>query len=335
MTPDFRILADSSDITGKIAGNLASLRLSDKDGMEADQVEISITDPTGAMALPRRGVTLSVALGWKGVRLVDKGSFVVDEVGEDGPVDTIVIVARAADFRASLKDAREASYNSTTLGAILTTIAARNGLIPAIHSGLAAIPITHLDQTNESDANLVTRLGEDYGAVATIKSGRLVFVPSGAGITAGGLAMGAVHVARGDGDTHSFRAVDRDGSQTGVQAKWHDLRTGNTAFALAGKEGSVKTLKRTYANQAEAQAAADAAWGKQKSKVHEFSTTLAIGQPEVTAGAPLTLSGWRAEITRIAWITGPVTHTLEAGGFTTEIQANEMVGEDYGQKPST
>jgi|AGTN01.1.fsa_nt_gi Phage protein D len=328
MTPDFRILADSKPVTEKIAKNLASLRLSDKDGMEADQVEISLTDPTGSIALPRRGVPLSVSLGWKCLPLVDKGSFVVDEVGEDGPVDTIVIVARAADFRASLKDAREQSYNSTTLGAILATIAERNGLKPAVHPGLAAIPITHLDQTNESDANLVTRLGEDYGAVATIKSGRLVFVPSGAGIAASGMAMGKVHVARGENDSHSFRAVDRDGSQTGVQARWHDLRTGFTAFALAGKEGSVRTLKRTYADQAEAQAAADAAWSQQKSKGHEFTCTLAIGQPAVTACAPLALSGWRREITRIPWITGPVTHVLEAGGFTTEIQANEIVSDD-------
>lgn len=325
MIPDFRVLASGTDISGHIRKNLVSLRLTDKSGMEADQVEIAIADPTGKIALPRRGVSLSVALGWRDRKLVDKGSFIVDEVGEDGPPDVITIVARAADFRDSLKESRENSYNSTTLGAILTTIADRNGLVAAIHPGLGAIPIQHLDQTTESDANLVTRLGDDYGAVATIKSGRLLFVPSGTGITASGSHLPTVSIARRDGDRHSFRATDRDGSQTGIQAKWHDLRTGKTCFALAGKEGSVTTLKRVYPTQAEAQAAAEAAWAKGKSQSHEFRVTLALGRADVLACSPLSLSGWRPEITRLSWITGEVTHAMDAdGGFTTDINATEI-----------
>ncbi len=330
MTPAFSISADGGDITGHIGKNLASLKLTDKDGMEADQVEIAITDPTGSFALPRKGATLSVAMGWKAGAnerpdLVDKGTFVVDEVGEDGPVDTIIIIGRSADFRDSLKQSREASYNSTTLGAVLTQVAERNGLTPAIHPELAAIAIQHLSQTHESDANLVTRLAKDYGAVGTIKSGRLVFVPWGRGITASGGLLPSQHVSRKQGDSHSFRATDRDGSQTGIQAKWIDTTTGATCFALAGAEGSVKTLKRTYPTQAEAKAAAEAAWNRQKSQAHTFSVTLAIGDAKVCASAPLTLSGWRHEITAINWLTGTVTHTMDGSGYTTAIEATEMV----------
>jgi phage protein D len=329
VTPAFSVSADGTPVD--IGKNLASLRLTDKDGMEADQVEIAITDPTGSFALPRKGATLAVALGWRERGLVDKGTFVVDEVGEDGPVDTIVIVGHSADFRDSLKQSREASYNATTLGAVLTTIAERNGLVPAIHPKLAATAITHLSQTHESDANLVTRLAKDYGAVGTIKSGHLVFVPWGRGITASGGVLPAVTISRKQGDSHSFRASDRDGSQTGIQAKWVDTTSGTTCFALAGAEGSVKTLKRTYPTKAEAQAAADAAWNRQKSQCHTFSVTLAIGDASVCASAPLTLTGWRSEITSINWLTGPVTHSMDGSGFTTAVEATELVmGEDGG-----
>ena len=328
MIPDFCIKAEGADVTEHIRKNLVSLRLTDKTGMEADQVEIIIADKTGAIAMPKRGVTLSVAIGWKDRGLTDKGTFTVDEVGEDGPVDCITILARSADFRSSLKDSREASYNSTTLGAILTTIAERNGLTPAIHETLAATAVEHIDQTNESDVNLVTRLGDDYGAVATIKAGKLIFAPAGSGLTASGQAMPAILISRKEGDRHSFRATDRDGSQTGLQAKWHDTKSGQTCFALAGKEGSVKTLKRTYADQAAAQAAADAAWERQKSQRHSFSVTLSVGRPEITACSPLALTGWRSEITSLAWITDDVTHTLDGGGLTTEIQASEKVSDD-------
>lgn len=327
MIPAFRILADAVDVTARIRANLAALRLTDRDGMEADQVEITLADPAGTIALPRRGARLSVALGWAGAPLVDKGSFTVDEVGEDGPPDVIAIVARSADFRASLKETREASYSATTLGAILAAIAERNGLKAAIHPDLAAHPIDHLDQTGESDANLVTRLGADHGAVATVKSGRLVFVPAGAGLTAGGALLPAVTLRRQDGDRHSFRATDRDGTDTGVKAKWHDHATGKTMFALAGEEGATKTLKRVYPSRAEAQAAADAAWKRRRRGAHEFRLTLAAARPDLLACQPIRLEGWRPEITGLSWIAGDVTHSLDGeGGFVTEVVANEIVG---------
>lgn len=329
MRPAFRIVAAGADITEKIRQSLVSIRVTDKAGMEADQVEITLSDPYGRLlALPSKGGSLSVSLGWEGHGLVDKGAFTVDEVGEDGPPDVIVIVARSADFRGSLKDAREAAYDNTTVGAILATIAARQGLTPAVHADLAKIPIQHRDQTNESDANFITRLGEDFGAIATVKSGRLLFVPAKRGRTASGGMLPAVRIARGDGDRHSFRAVDRDGSQTGVQARWHDKEEGETYFALAGKEGSLKTLKKTYPTKAEAEAAAKAAWAKQKSQAHELSLSLALGRADLLAGAPLILSGWRPEITSLTWVAGDVTHTLAAdGGFTTEVPATEITGE--------
>lgn len=326
MTPAFRILADDVDVTTAIAARLSSLRLTDKPGLEADELEIVIEDGNGRVALPRRGVTLSLALGWAGAALIDKGTFTVDEVGHDGPPDAITITARSADFQGSLKEQREAAYDATTLGAVLETIAARHDLAPAIHADLAAVAVAHLDQTNESDANFLTRLGQDYGAVATIKAGRLVFVPAGRGLTASGKALAAVTIRRKDGDRHSFRAADREGTTTGVKAKWHDLPTGTAREALAGEEGTTKTLKRIYGSRAEAQAAADAAWKKRKRSAHEFRVTLALGAPEIIASAPVAFEGWRAEIAAIDWITGEITHTLDAsGGFTTEVVAEERV----------
>lgn len=327
MTPDFRILADRADVTEAIRKHLVMLRLTDKAGMEADQLDISVADPAGDIAIPRRGAVLSLALGWKDQPLVVKGSFTVDEVGEDGPPDVVTIVARSADFRAAIRNQRDQSYSGKTIGEILGAIAARNSLTAAIHPDLAARRIDHIDQTNESDANFVTRLGKDYDAVATIKSGRLLFVPAGTGKTASDRLLSAYTITRAAGDRHSFRATDREGTQTGVKAKWHDINTGQTAFALAGTESSSRVLKRTYPTQAEAQAAAEAAFGRQKSKSHEFSATLALGAPDLLAGAPLTLVGWRPEITELEWVAGDVVHTLDgAGGFTTEVPATEVRG---------
>jgi hypothetical protein len=331
VTPKFRLIADDADVTAAIAKRLVKLSLTDKKGMEADELTIEIEDGGGRVALPRTGVTLSLALGWEGGALVDKGRFEVDEVSHSGPPDTITITARAADFRGGLKDQREASYHDTTVGAILETIAARNGLAPAIHADLSETLIAHLDQTNESDANLITRLGKDYGAVATIKAGRLLFLPDGKGVTASGTVLGTTTIRRSEGDRHSFTSSDREGTTTGVKAKWHNHATGKAEDVLAGEDGgSVKTLKRQFPNAKEALAAAEAAMKKKKRSGHEFRVTLALGRPEILAAAPVRFLGWRPEIAAIDWITGDITHTLDAsGGLTTEVVAEEQ--DDDGQ----
>lgn len=335
MTPEFRLIADDADVTAAIAARLVKLTLTDKKGMEADELTIEIEDGGGRVALPRTGVTLTLALGWQGAALIPKGTFEVDEVSHSGPPDIIAITARAADFRGNLKDQREASYHDTTLGAVLEAIAARNDLSPAIHADLAKTAIAHLDQTNESDANLLTRLGKDYGAVSTIKAGRLLFLPEGKGVTATGRALPATTIRRSEGDRHSFTSTDRAKTVTGVKAKWQNYATGKAEEVLAGADGgSVKTLKRLFPTEKEARAAAEAAMKKKRRSGHEFRVTLALGRPEILASAPVRFVGWREEIAEIDWITGDITHTLDAsGGLTTEVVAEEIDGKSEAERP--
>lgn len=244
MKPAFAISADGIDVTGRLNDRLISLRLTDKPAMEADEVEIAVTDTDSKVILPRRGAILRVAIGWDGSPLVDKGSFTVGEVTHSGPPDTVTIRARAASFQGPLKSQREEAYDGLTLGDILATIAERNSLKPALETGLAAIQVDHIDQTNESDANFLTRLGQDYDAVATIKDDHLLFLPAGHPLTVGGRALPPVVIRRNTTDRHDFAIADRQGSHTGVGANWRNLATSTTEVAVAGAEGSLKTLKR-------------------------------------------------------------------------------------------
>lgn len=328
MIPAFSIIANGIDITGRLDRRLVSLRLTDKPGMEADEAEIVVTDHDGALALPKIGATLRVAIGWRG-RLTDKGSFQVDEVTHSGPPDTITIRARAADFGGALKEQREESYSSRTLGDILTTIAKRLGVEPAIADVLADILIPHIDQTNESDANFLTRLGQDYDALATIKAGFLLFLPIGHPLTIGGKPLAAVSISRRDGDRHTYTEADRDGSVTAVKAKWRDLAASRTRYATAGEEkpgdeGSTKTLKRDYPSEAEALAAAAAELGRLKRAKREMRLSLSAGRADVIANGRLALSGWRPQIDGATWLAGEVTHTIDGSGFRTDVSAQAL-----------
>ncbi|UIV54290.1 hypothetical protein H6S08_15960 [Escherichia coli] len=42
-------------------------------------------------------------------------------------------------------------------------------------------PVEHIDQTNESDGSFLMRLARQYGAIASVKNGNLLFIRQGQG----------------------------------------------------------------------------------------------------------------------------------------------------------
>ena len=127
--PTYRLRLDGQDITPQINARLISLSLEEARGDTADQLDLVLSDHDGALALPRKGVKIDLAIGF-GQELVDKGRFVVDEVEHSGAPDTITIRARSADLRDSLRVRRDQSWHATTLGDIVKTIAGQRGRVP-------------------------------------------------------------------------------------------------------------------------------------------------------------------------------------------------------------
>ncbi|MCR2730891.1 contractile injection system protein, VgrG/Pvc8 family, partial [Salmonella enterica] len=58
------------------------------------------------------------------------------------------------------------SWDDVSLGDIVKTVASDNGLIPKVAGALANIAVGHLDQVNESDAALMTRLASRFNAIS-------------------------------------------------------------------------------------------------------------------------------------------------------------------------
>lgn len=58
-------------------------------------------------------------------------------------------------------------------------IAARHKLKTALGQDLMDKPVDHLDQTNESDASFLMKLARQYGAIASVKDGNLLFIRQG------------------------------------------------------------------------------------------------------------------------------------------------------------
>ena len=97
-TPTYQITLDGQDITPHFNPKLIRLTLSENRSDEADQLDLVLDDTPGDLAIPSKGVMLTLALGFKGEALIDKGDFIVDEVAHDGPPDKLTIRARSAEL---------------------------------------------------------------------------------------------------------------------------------------------------------------------------------------------------------------------------------------------
>lgn len=326
--PAFRVTVDGNDIAQLISPRLMSLELTDNRGIEADQLSITLSDHDGLLLIPPKGAVVRLWLGWSDTGLVDKGTYTVDEIEHSGAPDMLSIRARSADLRKALKAKRERSWSNTTLGDVLGDIAIGNGLTATIAGELDGLPILQLDQANESDANLISRLGEEFDAVASVKAGCLLCMPAGGGKTASGLDLPHITLTRADGDQHRYLLADRD-SYDGVRAYFYDVNSAKKQEAIAGGGENLKDLRHTYSDKQSALRAARAEFNRLRRGSATLSYTLAVGRPDLIPELTYTLQGVKTEIDEIIWYGGNVQHNLSPdNGYTMSLELESKLPED-------
>ncbi|WMN19815.1 phage late control D family protein [Pseudomonas piscis] len=326
--PAFRITVDGNDIAQLISPRLISLQLTDNRGIEADQLSITLSDHDGLLTIPPKGAVLRLWLGWSDTGLVDKGTYTVDETEHSGAPDVLSIRARSADLRKGLKTKRERNWSNSTLGDVLGDIAIGNGLTATIAGALDGLPILQLDQANESDANLISRIGEEFDAVITVKAGCLMCLPAGGGKTASGLDLPHITLARADGDQHRYLLADRD-SYDGVRAYFYDVNSAKKQEAIAGGGDNLKDLRHTFSDRQSALRAARAEFNRLQRGSATLSYTLAVGRPDLIPELTYTLEGVKPEIDAIIWYGGNVQHSLSAdSGYTVSLELESKLPED-------
>lgn len=342
-TPAFSISIEGRDITTVLDNRLMSLTLTDNRGFDADQLDLELDDADGKIVLPRRGAVITLALGWKGQPLFPKGTFTVDEIEHTGAPDRLTIRARSADFRETLNTRREKSWHKTTVGEVVKEIAARHKLKMALGKDLSDKPVEHIDQTNESDGSFLMRLARQYGAIASVKNGNLLFIRQGQGKSATGKPLPVITITRKDGDSHRFTLADR-GAYTGVIASWLHTREpakkesttvkrkrrtkkqkkepeAKQGDYLVGTDENVLVLNRTYANRSNAERAAKMQWERLQRGVASFSLQLAEGRADLYTEMPVKVSGFKQPIDDAEWTITTLTHTVSPdNGFTTSLE---------------
>jgi uncharacterized protein len=325
VTPDYKIEANSKDVTAAIRSRLISASIADHEGLQSDTFEMMLDDRDNAVELPATGAELKVWLGYRETGLELMGLYIFDEADLDGPPDTLTLNAKAAHvgnsetlkgFKAALKEHKTRSWHETTLGDLVATIAAESGYEPQVFPDLGNEVIAHIDQTAESDMNLLTRLASERNAVAKPSGGSLVFVPRGRSKSASGRTLSPVTLAREDLTRWGMTIADRE-AYGSVEAAWQDLDGGDQVIVTAGDAPPVKKLRGTFATADEAGRAAQAELERiQRGK--SAPTFTLPGRPLLAAECSVVISGLRKELCG-TWSVKKATHSFSNSGYSTTI----------------
>lgn len=323
--PIWELTVNGVDISHGVANRLMSLTLSDNRGLEADTLEVQLSDHDGRLAIPPKGAVIELSLGYHTTGLVYKGAFIVNEITHEGSPDTLSITAMSADLKDTLKAKKERSFDQTTLGQIIEQIAIAHGLTAHIHQELATKEIYHLDQ-NESDINLLTRLADEFDAAATIKDDILLFTPIGKHTTVNGQDLPHLLITRELGDSHQYS--ETADIVSGVRTYFYDTTKKDKVQVLAGNEDeNVKEIRYVHRDEASATATAIAAYRKAQRAIAHLSYKLALGQPELIPEMPVMVYGIKDGIDRMDWTLTNIKHTLDDNGYTTSIELERTLGE--------
>lgn len=319
-TPVCIITANNKPLNALISSRIISVTVTDNRANEADELSIVLDDSDGALELPKRGVKLNCQMGFLGENIHDKGDFVVDETEWSGTPDLITVKASSANFKSKIKEAKSKSYHRKNFGNIASEIAKNHDLTLVMANDLKNIDLNHVDQTNESDLNLLQRLAKQNGAEMAVKKDRLLIFKAGSAKTASGKDLPALILTRNDGDQFRYSEQDRESDHTGVSASYQDTGKAKREKSIAGEKGKVKHLKGTFATKKEAERASKAKMAEIKRQMAKFSITTAYGLPEISTESPVKLNSFKAEVDKLKWIVEKATHSYaKSGGLTTQL----------------
>ena len=329
MTPAFRIIANDADITTAIEQRLLSLRINDHSGEKSDSVELVLDDRDGVISLPSTGADLQISIGYEGRGpLSDMGLWVVDEIELSSPPAMLTIRAKSANISKSkstkkgienaLKASKTRPWDGVSIDDIVSTIADESGYTSRVGSDFASIQIGHIDQMSESNMHFLTRLARQYGAVSKPAGGFLLFVKRGEAASASGKPMTPIELSPDQCTSLRIVLSDREDYQT-IIAHYHDHDTAKRETVQSGNNaGATKTLPRTYANKAEAEAAVKSKQQRLDEDIAKGSIQMP-GDPTIIAETPIMLSGFRNGADG-NWICESVMHEISNSGYITQIE---------------
>ncbi|WP_314190274.1 contractile injection system protein, VgrG/Pvc8 family [Paracoccus yeei] len=331
--PTFQVIVNGTDVTSTFLPRVSSIRLTDTAGIQSDQCEIELADhmPLMPLVIPETGAEIQVALGYLAAAQV-VGIYIVDEVEVSGPPGRMRITGFASAHGSSdagkspITTSRRRSWREgTTVAQMVDKIAGENGFRAAVSAEAGKMTLPHIDQIDESDANLLTRVARDQGLIFKVGGGALVVVRTGESTSTSGQSLPIVSLGRGEVTRWGMR-ITRRASYARVVASYRDFGKSEPVDVEVDAQppgvagvAQVKRLKQIYPSEAAARAAAEA----EARRGQRAARTLQVqmpGRADLMAEGRLLLTDFRPGVAG-EWLIRQVTHTLDANGWAAAVEA--------------
>jgi phage protein D len=324
--PLLRVSVDGVPLAGFLFSQVTSVRVSDAAGFVSDTAEITFSNvsPLSRIAMPEPGAEVEIALGYL-VGFRKMGLFIADEIEESSPPRNIRVICRAKAHGSSSGGMGPIGQQKTrswedglTLKDIVRTIAGENGLSPAVTDPAASIVPGHIDQVDESDIAVLTRIALQHDLVAKPAGGHLFVGRRADAITASGGPMPSVLLL--ERDVGQWRMRRSFGEAIGsVIATYRDLGSAADIEVKVGDGEPVRRLRQRFNSEKSAREAA-AAERRRSSRAVEHLELELPGNPVIVAESSLTLVGF-SSATDGVWVVETATHSVSDGGFSTSVRA--------------
>lgn len=331
--PAARVLVDGEDITGAIMPRLMSLSVNDGAGITSDSVDLALTDTDklAPLRIPRAGAEIEVFLGY-GAELKSMGLFLAEAADVGGPPGNMNIRGTASPHAETTSGATPLTQqktrsfdDGTTFGELIAKVASDHGLAAAVSSRVASIVLPHVDQIDESDIALLTRLARDRDVLVKVAGGKVVAVIRGSGETPGGDPMPTITLSPGAVTSWRLRRSLREPAGQ-VVAVYRDTDAAEDKEATAGEGEPVVRLKERFPNEATAQEAANTEH-RRSTRAGDSLSIAMPGDPDLIAEARLVLVGFHPDADGEFSITS-VQHRFQPGaGYSCSLSAEVPGGE--------
>jgi len=176
LKPKFKIEYENLNITAKISPYVLSVEYTDFEHGQSDEIQIQLEDSNKLWQgswYPSKGDTLSLQIGYEGSKLLNCGSFEIDEIEYTSPPDVITLKALSTNIKKALRQVNSVAYENKTLKQIAQEIATRHNL--KLVGNIKEIKVKRITQNKEKDLTFLKNLAEQYGYIFKISDNRLVF----------------------------------------------------------------------------------------------------------------------------------------------------------------
>ncbi|MCF6777648.1 hypothetical protein L3V83_13845 [Thiotrichales bacterium 19X7-9] len=317
----YKIEANDKNITDMISEHLISLTINDSLGDNSDSLSLTLSDSNEDIQFPKAGAELKVSLGTKN-NLHSFGVFVVDHVSYKTPPSLIEISAKSVPFNQSkqfqaMQSKLNRSFDQTTIGDIVKQIANEHGLSYSVAPELESTPITHIDQTNESNVSFLYRIARLHNIKLKLTYEKIILLQTD-GQTVTGKDIQPIELELTEISTLSYSTQKKISYQS-VITQYHNLDTGNTEEVTIGKGDPVMRTSYLYPDKEQAKKMAEKVLAKAQDDSDELSISI-MGNVNLIAGVPIKIKNLREDILQ-DWVIKTANHTLSEAGYLTNISA--------------